>query len=89
MQNDPLAYAIAGKWKREYGWVCCANNNLAEPSGWWEKNSNLKAQAAATPEGVKLQFYDSSCGKLVYEAPVGRSIDSFIQEVKSIHIFSH
>merc|ERR1719231_223553 len=90
MQSAPLAFGIASKWKRELGWVCCDNEALAEPSGWWEDKSELAAVAtaasaddAASNATATLRFYDAACGDLLFEAPVGRSMDAFLAESRS------
>lgn len=80
IQNEDLNFNIASKWKSEYGWVCCANSIAAEPSDWWKTNSDLIEIAQDANTTVK--FYDVSCGKLLYEAPVSRTMAEFIKESK-------
>eukprot|EP00614_Pseudopedinella_elastica_P024296 CAMPEP_0172630430 /NCGR_PEP_ID=MMETSP1068-20121228/173693_1 /TAXON_ID=35684 /ORGANISM="Pseudopedinella elastica, Strain CCMP716" /LENGTH=189 /DNA_ID=CAMNT_0013441275 /DNA_START=51 /DNA_END=621 /DNA_ORIENTATION=+ len=80
IQKEPLSFGIAKKWKAENGWVCCDNEALAEPSGWWKQNSKLEKQAESAGDDTTIKFFDVSCGKLLYEAPIGRSMDEFVRE---------
>jgi hypothetical protein len=82
MQHGSLNFKIASRWKSEYGYVCCANHVAAEPSGWWKSNSNLVDIAKESDSNATIKFYDASCGKLLYEAPIGRSMTEFIKESK-------
>jgi hypothetical protein len=53
------------------------NRHYAEHSGYYGKtNFKKEARAAKGP----IEFYDSNTGKLLYTAPVGRTMDEFIVE---------
>jgi len=60
--------------------VCCANHQFAELPGFWFRNPAFVATAkAATPE-KPLTFYDSACGVPVFQAPVERSTEEWLNE---------
>lgn len=58
--------------------ICNFNRHYAEHSGYFETRKKFKeeARSATTP----MQFYDSNTGKLLFTAPVGRSMDDFLVE---------
>lgn len=62
--------------------ICNFNRHYAEFSGYYEKTDFVK-QAQATSDGETIQFYDSNSGKLLFTAPVGRSMDDFLQESRA------
>jgi len=59
--------------------ICSYNRMFAERAGYYLSTSfvdELDAQPAQTP----LTFYDSVSGKALFKAPVGRTVDDFLQE---------
>eukprot|EP00618_Florenciella_parvula_P019280 CAMPEP_0119519876 /NCGR_PEP_ID=MMETSP1344-20130328/36039_1 /TAXON_ID=236787 /ORGANISM="Florenciella parvula, Strain CCMP2471" /LENGTH=213 /DNA_ID=CAMNT_0007557701 /DNA_START=31 /DNA_END=672 /DNA_ORIENTATION=+ len=59
--------------------ICSYNRMFAERAGYYLSTSfvdELDAQPSKTP----LTFYDSVSGKPLFKAPVGRSVDDFLQE---------
>lgn len=61
--------------------ICNYNRHYAEHSGYFEKTT-FKEEARAA-EGA-MEFYDSNTGKLLFTAPVGRTMDEFLVESKFI-----
>lgn len=61
--------------------VDCSNFNrhYAEYAGYWTSTDFLKY--AKETDGP-IQFYDSVTGKLLFTAPVGRTMEEFIMESK-------
>jgi hypothetical protein len=62
--------------------ICNFNRHYAEYSGYYEKTDFVK-YAKSLPEGETIPFYDSNTGKLLFTAPVGRSMDEFLQESRA------
>mmetsp|Transcript_22256 Transcript_22256/g.68605 ORF Transcript_22256/g.68605 Transcript_22256/m.68605 type:complete len:148 (-) Transcript_22256:2387-2830(-) len=57
--------------------ICCYNRHFAEQSGYWTKTRFLvEARKAELP----VEFYDSVTGKRLFVAPLGRSLNAFVQE---------
>eukprot|EP00562_Extubocellulus_spinifer_P005593 CAMPEP_0178517134 /NCGR_PEP_ID=MMETSP0696-20121128/25523_1 /TAXON_ID=265572 /ORGANISM="Extubocellulus spinifer, Strain CCMP396" /LENGTH=188 /DNA_ID=CAMNT_0020147533 /DNA_START=246 /DNA_END=812 /DNA_ORIENTATION=- len=64
--------------------ICNFNRHYAEPSGYWEQTTFLKeAGAAAGGPSEPIKFYDSNTGKLLFEAPKGRSFEEFVKESRA------
>uniref|UniRef100_A0A7S4GHF2 Uncharacterized protein n=1 Tax=Eutreptiella gymnastica TaxID=73025 RepID=A0A7S4GHF2_9EUGL len=59
--------------------ICSFNRHFAEYSGYWQTTSF--AEEAALEE--QIDFYDSVTGKLLFKAPVGRSMAEFLAESRS------
>jgi hypothetical protein len=69
--------------------ICCNNHRYAEPRGWLDTQgmfgNHILVEAAntaatSTSEPAEIVFYDSSCGKPLFVAPRGRTMDAFRQE---------
>merc|ERR1719319_368873 len=56
--------------------ICCANSRYAEPSGYFKTKGLFRK---LTPENTTI-FYDSTCGLPLFEAPIGRTFDSWEKE---------
>jgi len=78
--QDQLRYGVT-EYKKEYSWVCCANQKYAEHSGFHQQVDffgKLKQEAAA---GIGFTiFYDPKCGIPLFVAPKGRSMEEFEKE---------
>lgn len=61
--------------------ICNYNRHYAEHSGYFESKTKFipEAQAASDP----IDFYDSNTGKLLFTAPVGRSMEDFLVESRA------
>jgi len=57
--------------------ICSFNRRWAERGGYWESTSLASAMKAATEP---ITFYDSVTGKALFRAPVGRSVEDFLEE---------
>merc|ERR1712012_545737 len=83
MQSGDLLFGISAEEKNDLGWVCCDNARLAEPKGWYlretEMENVLQANASALAN-TPFTFYDASCGLPLYQAPIGRSLNQFLAE---------
>jgi peptide methionine sulfoxide reductase MsrB len=53
------------------------NRHYAEHAGYWQTTAFLKS---VDKEEKPIQFYDSVTGKLLFTAPVGRSMENFVKE---------
>lgn len=61
--------------------ICCFNRHFAEYSGYFETTSFLSQEDGAGSGGSPpVTFYDSVTGKPLFEAPIGRSWDEFVEE---------
>mmetsp|Transcript_16033 Transcript_16033/g.18303 ORF Transcript_16033/g.18303 Transcript_16033/m.18303 type:complete len:212 (-) Transcript_16033:261-896(-) len=60
--------------------ICNFNRHYAEHAGYWESTSFLKT---VKEEDLPIKFHDSVTGALLFQAPVGRSMEDFVKESKS------
>jgi len=64
--------------------ICNFNRHYAEFAGYWEGTSFLETCSQdVDPETGAISFFDSNSGKLLFSAPVGRSMEDFVKESKS------
>merc|ERR1711953_298077 len=67
--------------------ICNFNRHYAEHAGYFVGKTNFveyaKNHAATSSTDQPIQFYDSNTGNLLFSAPVGRSMDAFLQESKA------
>mmetsp|Transcript_44140 Transcript_44140/g.86595 ORF Transcript_44140/g.86595 Transcript_44140/m.86595 type:complete len:219 (+) Transcript_44140:44-700(+) len=59
--------------------ICNFNRHYAEHAGYWATTKYLSEVDRANP----TDYYDSNTGKLLFTAPVGRSMDNYIEESNS------
>lgn len=59
--------------------ICNFNRHYAEHSGYFLSTS-FQAEASETPAGKTITFYDSNTGKPLFEAPIGRTMEDFLEE---------
>jgi hypothetical protein len=77
------------RWNCDYDTadrICNFNRHYAEYAGYWQTTDFLKAVkdgVDGTDETNPIQFYDSVTGKLLFRAPIGRSMQDFIKESAS------
>lgn len=61
--------------------VCCFNRHYAEHSGYFSGTQFVEFARAAEARGeLPISFYDPIDGKVLFRAPVGRTVDAFIEE---------
>lgn len=68
------------RWNCDYDTadrICNFNRHYAEYAGYWQTTEFLKS---IEKEEEPVKFYDSVTGKLLFEAPIGRSKEDFIKE---------
>ena len=74
------------KWncdRNEVDKICNYNRHYAEYSNSFSKNKLFKQEFQnCQRKGVAMKFYDSNSGKLLFEAPQGRTHDEFWKESK-------
>ena len=58
------------------------NRHYAEYAGYWTSTDFLKEARESKETDGPIQFYDSVTGKLLFTAPVGRTMEEFIMESK-------
>jgi hypothetical protein len=65
--------------------ICNYNRHYAEHSGYFEgKPEFLKeCKAAAAPGSQPIEFFDSNTGKLLFTAPIDRTMDDFLVESRA------
>ena len=64
--------------------ICNFNRHYAEYSGYWESTTFLKEMGGGGGgPSAPIRFYDSNTGKLLFEAPKGRTWEEFVRESKS------
>jgi len=56
-----------------------STRHYAEFSGYWQTTDFIKSIKEGKEE-TPIQFYDSVTGKLLFTAPVGRTMDEFLLE---------
>jgi hypothetical protein len=58
------------------------NRHYAEYAGYWQTTDFLKYVKENYKEGESepIKFYDSVTGKLLFQAPIGRSMNDFLKE---------
>ena len=61
--------------------ICNFNRHYAEYAGYWQTTDFLK-YVKENPDNP-IDFYDSVTGKLLFTAPVGRSMSDFLKESQS------
>jgi len=82
--QESLRYGVSRKTADK---ICSFNRRFAEYATYFEETSFTKELLLANtnaPEGepVPITFYDSVTGKPLFKAPIGRSVDEFIEESK-------
>ncbi len=60
--------------------ICNFNRHYAEHRGYWQSTTFLEEARKEYEANGIVKFYDSNTGKLLFEAPKGRSFEEFIQE---------
>ena len=68
------------RWNCDYNTadrICNFNRHYAEFAGYWETTDFLKS---IKNEEQPVKFYDSVTGKLLFTAPVGRTMEEFVKE---------
>ena len=58
--------------------ICNFNRHYAERAGYWERSTQFLKEEGMTTGAV--QFYDSNTGHQLFQAPIGRSWESFVRE---------
>ena len=75
------------RWKCDYDTadrICNFNRHYAEFAGYWTQTDFLKYVKENYKEGDEpIKFFDSVTGKLLFQAPVGRSMEAFLKESAS------
>lgn len=74
MQED-LLFNVSHDWD----WVCCQNADYAEYKGYL---MTVRFFEQLDPNAITV-FYDSTCGKPLYAAPIGRSFEEWREESES------
>jgi len=59
--------------------ICNFNRHYAEYAGYWQTTEFLN-YIKTDYKGEPLEFYDSVTGKILFKAPVGRSVEEFLKE---------
>jgi len=62
--------------------ICSFNRHFAEPAGSFENNESFMRTISNLKDGETVTFYDSVYNTPLFEAPVGRTKDEFLQEVR-------
>ena len=73
------------RWKCDFDTadrICNFNRHYAEYAGYWTSTDFIPAIKEGKEE-LPIKFYDSVTGKLLFTAPVGRSMDDFLKESAS------
>ena len=70
------------RWKCDYDTadrICNFNRHYAEYAGYWTSTTFLNEVDRENP----TEYYDSVTGKLLFTAPVGRTMEEFLKESQS------
>ncbi len=62
--------------------ICNFNRHYAEHSGYFQQ-TKFPGEANSIMEGEKITFYDSNTGKPLFIAPVGRTMQQFLNESRA------
>ena len=54
--------------------ICNYNRHYAEYSGYFEGKAEFLKEAKAAAAGPPMEFYDSNTGKLLFTAPIDRTM---------------
>lgn len=68
------------RWKCDFDTadrICNFNRHYAEYAGYWQTTDFLKS---LDKEDQPIKFYDSVTGKLLFTAPIGRTMEDFVKE---------
>lgn len=68
------------RWNCDYDTadrICNFNRHYAEYAGYWQTTDFLKN---LDQEEKPIKFYDSVTGKLLFTAPIGRTMEDFVKE---------
>mmetsp|Transcript_61482 Transcript_61482/g.150477 ORF Transcript_61482/g.150477 Transcript_61482/m.150477 type:complete len:205 (-) Transcript_61482:1570-2184(-) len=63
--------------------ICNYNRHYAEHSGYFEGKAEFLKEAKAAAAGPPMEFYDSNTGKLLFTAPIDRTMDDFLVESRA------
>mmetsp|Transcript_6235 Transcript_6235/g.7186 ORF Transcript_6235/g.7186 Transcript_6235/m.7186 type:complete len:168 (+) Transcript_6235:101-604(+) len=63
--------------------ICNYNRHYAEHSGYFTSTPFVKYAKKIEKDGEKITFYDSNTGKALFRAPVGRTMQEFLDESKA------
>jgi len=63
--------------------ICCFNRHFAEHSGYFVQKMAFMRAMEGHSEARPAVFYDSVSGTPLFVAPVGRSVDAFLEESRS------
>ena len=73
------------RWNCDYNTadrICNFNRHYAEYAGYWQTTDFIKSIADGRLE-TPIKFYDSVTGKLLFTAPIGRTMEEFLKESQS------
>lgn len=71
------------RWKCDFATadrICNFNRHYAEYAGYWETTDFIKAVKEKGADQEPIQFFDSVTGTLLFTAPVGRTMQEFLEE---------
>mmetsp|Transcript_20273 Transcript_20273/g.30488 ORF Transcript_20273/g.30488 Transcript_20273/m.30488 type:complete len:205 (+) Transcript_20273:87-701(+) len=74
------------RWNCDYDTadrICNFNRHYAEYAGYWTSTEFLKFVKDREDPEAPINFYDSNTGKLLFTAPVGRTMQEFLMESSS------
>jgi peptide methionine sulfoxide reductase MsrB len=75
------------KWNCDYETadrICNFNRHYAEYAGYWQSTTFIKdIREAAKNNQIPMKFYDAVTGKLLFTAPIGRTVEEFLMESAS------
>lgn len=63
--------------------ICNYNRHYAEHSGYFTSTPFVKYAKQVEKAGEKITFYDSNTGQALFQAPVGRTMQEFLDESKA------
>lgn len=79
--QENLRYGVSRKLADK---ICSFNRVFAENAGYFDGSTTFEkdVRQIVANTGGPVTFYDSVSGKALFEAPVNRSVDEFIEESK-------
>jgi len=79
--NQPVQKDL--RWRCDFDLaddICNFNRREAEPSGYFVTTTFVEECIKASEAEPLFEFYDSNTGKPLFSAPVGRSLEQFLEE---------
>lgn len=79
LQSQQLLF-LTETLRETYGWVCCGSTSFAEPRNVAFRDSGPGSFISVMSANQLVTFYDAACGIPLFRAPIGRTMQHFLEE---------